>query len=453
MSAVVRPRRRSKAGGATIIQWLLMVYFFLLPFEHILVRYFENRTVFKPYRLVGLVIIVAWPFLMPRRRTRLDFFDKGILFLVGLGLAMAAFWKVVDDAGYLSWAFNDVLLTLFSFFVYLAFKSTFDPRRTTQPVLTAYIAGIVCGVLLHPFAPGAGEATRLSAFFKNPNSLSAAAGASFLLLLAAVLFGKKRRSIVQIRRAATMLLLLVVVVLTGSRSGALALTLGTFILLMMPTIAGRRLGTSQMRKRVTLTVGALMIAASALVMTTQGVEDSAGVLKRYERSGSVTTGSGRSDIWRAVWNVAVDHYLLGVGTAQYRYYHRTYIRRLGHLDDPRMKDHDVGAHNEYLSMLVSTGLLGLAVYLWLFLKLFSRVRKRLALEPFVSPVMAAAIPIMVLFMVAGVGGTLFKSPHYFLFLGVISSVARLRAARAPSAGSASGAGHLRPSRATGSLAS
>ena len=80
--------------------------------------------------------------------------------------------------------------------------------------------------------------------------------------------------------------------------------------------------------------------------------------------------ASRNQIWRATWNMFAAHPIAGVGLGGYWAAIPTYHDASG-LQTPQE------AHNEYLELVASAGLIGLAIGIWFLFVLFKRIRVNL----------------------------------------------------------------------------
>lgn len=141
--------------------------------------------------------------------------------------------------------------------------------------------------------------------------------------------------------------------LTFSRSGALLLAL---LLAFLFAVDLTRLKVG----RIFLAVAAMVavVLGSQLLAETYNLPDIAQVMfSRFERAGE-TGGSGRAYLWSAVWDGFTQAVVFGQGG-------RYSLRAFGHY-----------AHNDYLEMLSSHGLVGFALMtgMWLYIALFIAAR-------------------------------------------------------------------------------
>ena len=84
-------------------------------------------------------------------------------------------------------------------------------------------------------------------------------------------------------------------------------------------------------------------------------------------------GATRNEIWRASWKMFTAHPMLGVGMGAYWVSITAYHDASGVMTPQE-------AHNDYLELLASGGLVGLAIGIWFVVSLFRAVRVNLASE-------------------------------------------------------------------------
>jgi O-antigen ligase len=84
----------------------------------------------------------------------------------------------------------------------------------------------------------------------------------------------------------------------------------------------------------------------------------------------VDTGEGgrRMQIWRASWKIARDHPLTGIGFGAY------WVAITQYYDVPGQK-RPYQAHNDYLELLISGGVIGVALGLWFILAFLKKARE------------------------------------------------------------------------------
>jgi O-antigen ligase len=137
--------------------------------------------------------------------------------------------------------------------------------------------------------------------------------------------------------------------LSGSRGGAIALLAGTLVLFPF-----RRL-------RAWLpaaTVVVLAVGLAAGLASWLGREEATLQTAFFAESSQDPSLATRSDIWGRTWRVLVDHPLTGTGLGTFPWAYASYDREGEWLGTAQ-------AHNDYLQLASETGLVGIALLLWL----------------------------------------------------------------------------------------
>jgi O-antigen ligase len=182
-----------------------------------------------------------------------------------------------------------------------------------------------------------------------------------------------------------MLLLWVALVMSHSRGGLLAITIqaicGAFFLIgsgMRARGPGRsspRWATSILA--IGLATLAMLIITVAGVVWLGGDQLSTGVETatiELSHENSAHEGTRRSDIWRATWRMARAHPLAGAGLGGF-------WAELPQYHDGSGTSTPQQAHNDYLELLASGGLLGAAILIWFVVLLLRSARSAFQQEP------------------------------------------------------------------------
>ncbi len=82
-------------------------------------------------------------------------------------------------------------------------------------------------------------------------------------------------------------------------------------------------------------------------------------LKGHDPSGNSLTQ--RFEFWRAGWSIFKEHPLIGVGTGDVK---KAFEKAYARIDTPLDPEYRLRAHNQYLTMLITFGPLGLLIFLW-----------------------------------------------------------------------------------------
>lgn len=105
-------------------------------------------------------------------------------------------------------------------------------------------------------------------------------------------------------------------------------------------------------------------------------------LGEFLRADNIEDGSGRTLAWKMAWIELQSHFILGRGFSYDEYYFK--VNQDWFLDH----GHNGGIHNTWLALWMNTGVVGLALYLFGFFKLFARVIGKF---PLAIPLMFAVI--------------------------------------------------------------
>jgi O-antigen ligase len=119
---------------------------------------------------------------------------------------------------------------------------------------------------------------------------------------------------------------------------------------------------------VTVFIGALWIGGEALTSRLETVSS-----EMTGQVGADRGGGGRKEIWAATWRMILDHPLTGVGFNGYWAIIPRYHQASGELTPQQ-------AHNDYLELLASGGIIGVALVVWFFI-LFIKDVKRSSRSP------------------------------------------------------------------------
>jgi O-antigen ligase len=143
--------------------------------------------------------------------------------------------------------------------------------------------------------------------------------------------------------------LLVVLMLTVSRGGLLSIltaigSMGVFRLAQMPRVTQRL--PARALAGIALFAGVVIVAGYVIFSLTQA------------RAGN-TGDEGRLDMWRSAISITQDHPISGIGPGIFGRAFRSYR------DATIAQDKLASAHNAYLNSAAETGLLGVAVSIWL----------------------------------------------------------------------------------------
>lgn len=169
---------------------------------------------------------------------------------------------------------------------------------------------------------------------------------------------KKKRSITLIT---SYCLLLIAIWFTKSRSGYLALGVGALSYIVLKL---RQSGREALRPFIPYLLSLLVILALALLPFTKSkVDDQHAPVPSTEQVASTSSGDIRKIVWSGALQLFIKRPILGFGpeTFAYTYYE---VRPVSHNYTTEWDYLYNKAHNEYLNMAATTGLVGLLGYLF-----------------------------------------------------------------------------------------
>ncbi|HET6612055.1 MAG TPA: O-antigen ligase family protein [Kofleriaceae bacterium] len=407
-----------------MIRLALYFYVFLLPFAYLWEVMFGFMSQLKPYRLAGIVLIglfsVAWA--GGKMRVRLDRYDKTYLFFLGLSVVLALLWNLMEGAN-ISGIPHMVIVFLSAVVPYLVIKNMGLSAVDAEKLLRVFVIG-VCVSMVVALAAGTSMIDgRLVAFLDNPNRLAFALAVSLHTLIGQIIFGRRRARLSSyVFRGALVIGLAISLIFTGSRAAIVA-TVASFVIYSIPLLHRRGSARASRFGRAAAFVPIMVIAGGILYSVYDTYQAHSAAIRRYEVGDSGY--SGRLDIWRGAWAVSVDHYFIGVGTSQYRMYHRKYMAKLDKLYDSKVADKDLVVHSDYFEMLTSAGALGLILFISMLVSIYRRLsRSARSLERRESALPAIVLPLFVLVLTFGVFHTQVYDPQYFFLMALVTLSAR-----------------------------
>jgi O-antigen ligase len=217
--------------------------------------------------------------------------------------------------------------------------------------------------------------------FINKNHLAFLIEPAIGLLLGITLFRRDGRERWMVYLGA-MILLWVAVIMSRSRGGVLAVTVemigGAALFINLRRTAGTdRKTTSRNRLRSLLVFSftslALLIVLVVGMAWLGGDQLQTGIETATIEMGKAESNQGarRIDIWQASWRMARAHPIAGAGLggfwAEFPLHHHA-----SGAQAPKQ------AHNDYLELLASGGLVGAAIFVWFLVELVRRTRSQIA---------------------------------------------------------------------------
>lgn len=305
-------------------------------------------------KFAGLLLAISWLATLTRRGgARADFLTAhptvsyALVLLLGW-IAFGQLWAE-DPAQTRDALFR---LALSAILVLIIFTAVRTPRQAIG-VVAAFVAGATLDAiygLLFVAPEGSAEAVRLSGGLDNPNELATILVASLVLALglAAAL---RTAPLARLSALAAAVVCTAGVFLTGSRGGLVALAVALLAFLAIG---------SRFRGRLLLV--AVVIAAAGVSYYTYIASPEA-----RERVTDVESGSGRTDLWEIGWRMVEAEPVRGIGAGNFKVSSPSFLLAPGAIERPEFF---IGSapkvtHNSYLEMWAETGVVGLALFLFI----------------------------------------------------------------------------------------
>jgi O-antigen ligase len=220
--------------------------------------------------------------------------------------------------------------------------------------------------------------------FINKNHFAFLMEMSFGLILGLILGGGVKREQALIYFAA-LLPLWTGLVLCGSRGGLIAMLAQIVIAALLVGVVARKGKSNERPSRLLGIARSLPVRAVLIFVLVGGVvfgtlwlggdrlatsiEDSHSEFN--PDPSNLRQGVSRNEIWKSTWKLIVSHPLLGVGMGGY-------WAAIPEFHDASGTMTPQEAHNDYLELLASGGLIGLALGIWFAVIVFRRIRRNLA---------------------------------------------------------------------------
>jgi O-antigen ligase len=344
VAAEPQPPQRFSWSTRDLALVTLAVFVFSIPYENgVTIAGVTSVARLIGFAAVGVVVLT----LVERGQVRLrapSLFIAVAALYAGFGLA-SYFWSIAPSATMTRGA-TLIQLAAMAWMVHQIGAS----ERNRDVLAQAFVFGVYAsiGVALFTFFAGAQTGARDVGGI-NPNWF--AIGSSFAVPVAWGLALRARRPVMFWVNALFPAFVILAVVISASRGGLITL-------LVALTVIPLSLGRLGIVRQVlvfglvaAVTVGAAVIAPRAFTGLEANLERLQGTLDEIE-GGTLT---GRTVIWEAGFEAFLDSPLIGNGYASFS---AAVQPRLGR---------GRGAHNAYLSVAVGSGIIGLGLFLALFL--------------------------------------------------------------------------------------
>ena len=312
----------------------------------------EGGTTHVAATIIRLLILSAcgiyWIRVITTRHLVHPRLSTGLPVLLFLGLtAASAVWSPYTNQS-LQW-----MMVCLSYAGLLYLLAAFVEQWEDVATLRTVLVGLALAQAIWAFVQVAqGEMSRPSGTFFNPNFLAGYLATTSVLLLASLCYRKFwcsrswatwRGAIESILPLVILAILLVALLKTGSRGGALALVVGTALVIWL------RFGRRGL-------IGLVFLVAVA-ALAPNPIRDR--VVTEHVHN---PAAYARWQMWQSAINEIIEH-PLGIGIGLYQY---TYPRYAFPTEEEIVRYGKIAytPHNEYLQMGIELGVVGLGIFLW-----------------------------------------------------------------------------------------
>ena len=298
-------------------------------------------------------------------------------------------WNAISADPYQTQFFAAQLLAIAFAGALLARYTSTDRRlgALVSVIIAVAVASAVFGIVRQTNQHGMGFGLPLLApgrgygQFINPNHFALLMEMAFGLMLGIVLGGNAKRE-KQLIYGASLLVVWTALVLTNSRGGLLTMMSQIVAAVLLFTVVVPASKTSDARSELVAVLRSLPARILLVLVLLAGVvigtlwiggdrlasrfEDLSGSANRAE----TRTGGSRNEIWRATWHMFKANPISGVGLGGYWAAIPAYHDASGSLTPQE-------AHNDYLELLASAGIIGAGLGCWFLIVLTKRIKSNL----------------------------------------------------------------------------
>ena len=373
MLQALRLKSKDLINSKTILK-LVYLYAFLVSFEHILEYVFGIDTIFKPYRVVGILIILLTSlyhgsFLHHKNKN-----DKYLSAIVIYGGVLTITFYAIGESINLAGFYNDFLQIFFNLLLFLSVKKLELTYEQLDRILLFFTLGImVNSIIMVANYYFIGSTLRESGFMDNPNSAAIAIIISFLYILKSIWkSGLRTFSLTTLIYVAILAIMALAVFASGSRSGVIFLFIGAILFVAVSVKASGIL-------RILL-VGSLLFFSYNL-FTTLNTQTATNILNKVFESRFFYKLEQEEDdirlyLWRGGLEAFKDSNFIGLGMGQFRsntmYFKKYMSSLLPYYVRERIKESKagLGLHSLYIELLVEGGIISLALLIIYFYLVF-----------------------------------------------------------------------------------
>jgi len=348
---------------------LFCVYAFSMPFELILEVLFGIDTIFKPFRVISLLIIGVYGIKVLRQGMSLDVRNNADWLLYGVfiyGILISLF-RMIGGVFNMGLFMNDLFqsgLYVMTFFIY---KTLLLTKEQALIIIYFFIAGLLVNSS-YSFFEFLLYYDRQAGFTDNPNyvAFGLVAGTTFLLLKT----NYKTKLFHHFIFAIFILFMIYMFGIAGSRTGLIMFIVANFFVIFFANI----------KRKVVIFFISLLV--SILLFSNQLTSSSMGfrvpLIERVLNNIHTEGRDIRFTVWEGVFKILEDRGYAGIGIGQYK---ANFAQYYSEVPDKLIleivnRGYFLSTHNDYLAILTDYGLPSLVLYVaFLFFTLMKGIKK------------------------------------------------------------------------------
>ena len=338
-----------------IILRLLCWYAFFIPLEQILEVLFNIDTIFKPYRILAILILIvfgikSWYRWDENKDLKCDFF----LYMIFLYGGIITMYSMITTNFHLGYFYNDTFQFGLYLGVFIVLKHSSFSMENVFSVIKSLAYGITANALyiLYNFFILNIKVVRSSGFMDNPNYLALSIVVLVLLMITyrASFSGFYKKMLWWIVLMACSYLFIV----AGSRSGLLVLLLSGVVVFYFSNFK---------QKFVIVLFGAIIFFFIGFLKG-ESAED-IGSLALLNRINKNSKDDPRLPAWRGAVKSAQATHFMGTGIGQFKArFHEFYYQENNDLIRRMLiRGYFLSPHSDYFALLAIYGIIGLLAYL------------------------------------------------------------------------------------------
>jgi len=355
-----------------VLVTLFCCYAFSMPFELILEMLFGIDTIFKPFRILSMIIIGIFGIKVLTQGLYLDKSDRADWFLYGVflyGIIISCFKMIVgvfDMRLFINDSFQ-FSLHVATFFIY---KSTPITKDQAFKIFRWFMIGIFVNAtyISYRFVVNWSSA-RQSGFTDNPNYVAFGLVAVTTFLILKTNFNQKKINL--IGSVFLVLFLLYIFGIQGSRTGFVMFLITNILIFFF----------SDLRRKITLFIlgGLIVLLLIPGQIKNPAISGPMILIKRLNKTLEKEEEDVRFIVWRGIFRVLENEGYEGMGIGQFKANFPKYFSGESNKLILEMTNYGyfLSPHNDYLAILADYGLPSLLFYITFlgatFWKLFRQV--------------------------------------------------------------------------------